>query len=192
MATPTDVLDAIVEALEQSPEFDGGSYRTHELDLSGADNRLEQPFVSLKIIGSPRVTDWDSDLVGYVTNAAGDRIGRIYEATWELAIEAHVVVAAGNDDFNVTDLGFGFQQALLRYDAKNGAQPLPSPDGGTVDDVDHFLVGEGDRDDDLAGPGLRRWRQELQATFSAETRRTEDPTVTDIETSDATTSHSSG
>ncbi|MDY6780941.1 MAG: hypothetical protein SV760_10480, partial [Halobacteria archaeon] len=115
----------------------------------------------------------------------GDRTGRIYEATWEMAIEAHVVVAAANDQYDVTDLGFDFQQALFPYDAKNAPDPLPDPDStGTLDDVKHFVVGDGESDDDLAGPGKRRWRQELAATFVAETKRTDDPTVTDIQTSD--------
>lgn len=189
MATPTDVLDAIVEALQSSAEFDGGSYFTQTIDLDGTNSALEQPVVSVKIVTAPRVTAWDSDLSGYVTDDAGNRIGRVYEAMWEMEAEAHILVAA-TSDYDTRTLGQEFQQALFPYDAKHSPKPLPDPDGGTMDDVDHFEVGDGEPDDDLAGPGKRRWRQELAVTFSAETRRTDDPTVTDIETPDAPASHS--
>jgi len=189
MATPTDVLDAIVEAVKQSTAFDGGSYFTQQIDLDGTNSTLEQPVVSVKIVTNPRVTAWDSDLSGYVTNDAGDRVGRIYEATWEMEAEAHILVAAASD-LDTRTLGQEFQQALFPYDAKHSPDPLPDPDGGTMTDISHFEVGDGEPDDDLAGPGKRRWRQELAVTFSAETRRTDYPTVTDISTPDAPASHS--
>lgn len=163
--TPEDVLQAIVRALQNSPEFDGGDYITHEADLDGEDNRLEQPFVSLQPIGQVRATEWDSDRVGFTTDANGDRTGRIFRASWEMQVQATIVVAAGNTQLDASTLGGNFQTALLAYDSQQTADPFPDGDGGTVDEIESFTVGDGERDDDLAGPGLRRWRQELAVRF---------------------------
>lgn len=163
--TPEDVLQAIVRALENSQEFTGGSYVTHELDLSGSDNRLEQPIVSFTIPSNPRATEWDSDLAGYLTDDTGQLQGRIFRPTWEMQIDAVITVAAGNDELDTSTLGGEFQQSLLPHDSAIHSNPFPDGDGGVVEEIESFTVGDGQRNDDLAGPGLRRWQQELAVTW---------------------------
>jgi hypothetical protein len=163
--SPQDVLKAIVRALKQSSAFSGGDYVTHEIDPEGPDNRLEQPFVSLQPVSAIRADQYNTDLVGYTTDDAGNRTGRIFEAIFEMDVQADIWIAVGNTQLDATALGADLQQALYPYDSQMAAQPFPDGDGGTVGDLSHFLLGEGRRQDDLAGPGVRRWRQDLSARF---------------------------
>jgi len=178
---PDEVLQTIVRALKDSTEFDGGDYVTRTPHYEGEDNRLEQPFVSLTPIGTIRASEWDSDRVGFTTDANGDRTGRIFRAYWSMDVEAHIIVAAGNANYNASVLGGNFQNALLPYDKQQEDKAFPDGDGGTVDAIDVFRVGDGERDDDLAGPGLRRWRQELAVEFYDE-RTVSGTTIDTVET----------
>ena len=166
--TPEDVLQAIVRALQNSTAFDGGSTITHEADLDGEDNRLVQPWVELTPIGQVRATEWDSDRVGFTTDDSGDRTGRIFRASWSMDVQATATFAAGNDSYDANTLGGNFQTALFPYENQQEDKPFPDGDGGTVDAITSFVVGDGEVDNDLAGPGLRRWRQELAVDFYAE------------------------
>lgn len=163
--TPQDALDAIVRALQQSSAFAGGDYLTEELDPEGAGNRFDQPIVSLQPVSSIRADQWNTDLVGYVTDDAGNQIGRIFEAIFEMDVQADIWVAAGNTQLDATSLGGDLAQALYRYDSQMVGKAFPAEGGGTLDDVKHFQVREGRRQDDLAGPGVRRWRHDLDIDF---------------------------
>jgi hypothetical protein len=183
MATPQDVLDGLVEALKQSP-YPGGSFQTRDLDASGADNRLEQPVTVVKTLATPRLTQWDSDLEGVAIDENGNKLGLVYAAYWDIQVVIHVVVAVGNDNFDARDVGFELQQALMPFDGQNLQRPLPDGSGGDLDDVAPLTIGEGEPDDDLGGPGVRRWRQEISTSFEAQTVQTSSPTVSDIVVND--------
>ncbi|MFC7323246.1 hypothetical protein ACFQMF_01500 [Halorubrum rutilum] len=165
--TPQDVLDAIVAALTQSTAFDGGDYITEEIDAPGANSRLKQPVVELQFIAGARAEQWNTDRVGYTTDDSGNRTGEIFEPTWEdVEIQADIRVAAGNAQLDATELGGNFERALYRHDSQGPDIPLPDGAGGTADGIEEFLVGDGRRQDDLAGPGIRRWRHDLTVTFT--------------------------
>jgi len=163
--TPQDVLEAIVEGLKQSTAFDGGDYATESLDLEGTNNRYKQPIVTLQPATAARADQWNTDLVGYTTDDAGNQTGRIFEAVFEMDIQTDLWVAGGNTQLDATSLGGDLQQALFQYDSQLVGDPLPDGAGGTADDIREFGVGDGTRADDLAGPGVRRWRQDLSAMF---------------------------
>lgn len=179
--TPEEVLQAIVRALKDSTKFSGGSYITHEMDAEGADNRLDQPVVALNVEDNPRATDWDSDLVG-TYDADGDGLpdGRVFRPTWEMEVDAFVIIAAGNDNLNASVLGGEFQQALLDYDSQMFSKAFPDGSGGVVEEIESFTVGDGQRQDNLGGPGLRQWQQSLSVTWYHEIR-TDDPIIDNIE-----------
>jgi len=181
MSHPDKVLDGIVEAAKQSSSFDGGGYRTRELDIDDEDARLEQPVVVLKPLSNSRVTSWDSDVVGYETDADGDRTAQVKKAAWNMAVETHILVAVGNDNFDARSVGLDFVSALLPYDTQQDDKPLPDPDtaNGTLDDVS-LSIGDGEPDNEIGGVGIRKWRQEVETHFEAFTRTVEYPTITDI------------
>jgi len=187
--TPKEVLQAIVRALKNSTEFDGGTYIVREPDFAGADNTLDQPVVTVQVLNQDRSTEWDSDLVGYTTNDSGQETGRIFHAIWEMQVEVFINVAAGNQALDVSTLGGNLQTALLAYDSQQQAKDFPDGNGGTVPQIESFTLGDGERDDELSGPGIRRWRQELEVTFYHETTTDGEP-ITTIElpqTDDMTT-----
>lgn len=165
--TPQDVLDAIVAALTHSTAFDGGDYITEEIDAPGANSRLKQPVVELQFIAGARAEQWNTDRVGYTTDDSGNRTGEIFEPTWEdVEIQADIRVAAGNAQLDATELGGNFERALYRHDSQGPDIPFPDGNGATADDIEDFSVGEGRRQDDLAGPGVRRWRHDLSLMFT--------------------------
>jgi len=163
--TPQEVLDAIVRGLKESATFSGGDYSTQELDPSGAGNRFEQPIVTLQPTGTVRADQWNTDLVGYTTDANDNRTGRIFEAVFDMDVQLDIWVAAANTDLDASTLGGDLQRALFWHDSQMVDRAFPDGDGGTVEEIDEFLVEEGRRQDDLSGPGVRRWRQELSLLF---------------------------
>lgn len=184
---PGEALDTIIRALKQSA-FDGGSYINYLTDHEGTDNRLSQPVVELQPVSDVRSDPHDTDRVGYVTNASGDRVGRIFQTDWQMSVQADIYIAAGNADLDVSVLGHDFRRALLPYDDKQQGLAFPDGAGGTIDDVTHFRVGDGSREDDLAGPGRRRWRHSLEIHYRDRVETTEETiTAVDVpQTSDFT------
>lgn len=163
--TPKEVLQAVVRGLKDASSFTGGDYVVERIDPEGAGNRFDQPIVELQPTGTVRSDRWNTDLVGYTTDANGNRTGRIFDAIFEMEIQLDIWVAAGNSDLDASALGGDLQRALFQYDSRMVDRPFPDGDGGTIDAISEFLVGDGRRQDDLAGPGVRRWRQDLSARF---------------------------
>lgn len=172
--TPQEVLDAIVRGLKTSSAFTGGDYSTQELDPAGAGNRFEQPVVTLQPTGTVRADQWNTDLVGYTTDANDNRTGRIFEAIFDMDVQLDIWVAAGNTELDASALGGDLQLALFQYDSQMVDRAFPDGDSGTVDGISKFLVEDGRRQDDLAGPGVRRWRQELASRFRSRVTTDED------------------
>lgn len=182
---PGEVLEAIARALQQSTQFDGGSYINHLADFEHGDAGLAQPIVELQPVGKVRADAFDSDLVGYTTDQNGDRTGRIFQVDWQMEVQVDIYVAAGNPNLDATRLGYDLETVLLEYDDKQQAKAFPDGDGGTIDDITRFRVGEGRREDDLGGEmGARRWRQDLEAHFRDQTS-TSDPTIETVVTPQA-------
>jgi len=178
--TPEEALAAIKRALSQS-SVPLGDIITREANVAREDNRLEAPWVTVQPISIPRSSPHDTDRVGFETDTNGRRIGRIFETTWAIDVQLDVRLFSPAPQ-SVTDLGIQVQEALLPYDALREARPFPDGSGGTLDDVEHFRVGEGERRDDLTSEySTRRWDQELRIDVSDRTSTTEAP-VTAVDT----------
>jgi len=179
--TPEEVLNTIIRGLRDSAAFTGGDYSTEELDPAGAGNRFEQPIVTLQPTGTIRNDQHNTDLVGYTTDANGNRTGRIFEAIFDMDVQLDIWVAAGNDQLDASELGGDLQRALFQHDSSMVDRPFPDGEGGTIDAISEFVVGDGRRQDDLSGPGVRRWRQDLSARFTSRVT-TEDEYVEEVDT----------
>ena len=179
--TPQEVLDAIVRGLKDATAFTGGDYSTQQLDPVGTGSRFSQPVVTLQPVSTIRNDNWNTDLVGHTTDADGNQTGRIFEAVFEMDVQIDLWVAAGNAQLDATALGGDLQRALFQYDSSMVGQLLPDGDGGTVADIDQLTVGDGSREDDLSGPGVRRWRQSLSVRFH-ERLTTDDEYVKTVDT----------
>lgn len=178
--TPDDALAAIKRVLAQS-SVPLGDIITREANVAREDNRLDAPWVTIQPISVPRSSPHDTDRVDFVTDTSGRRVGRIFETTWQVDVQLDVRLFSPAPS-SVTDLGAQVQQALLPYDALREARPFPDGSGGTLDAVEHFRVGEGERRDDLTSEhSIRRWYQELRIDVSDRTSTTEAP-VTAVDT----------
>jgi len=171
---PQQALDAIVRALQQSSTFSAADYITADPDLSNTNNRLSSPFVAAQPVGTVRVDSMNSDRVGYVTDTDGNRIGRVYEAPFDMDVQLDIYVAAGDDDHDASALGGDLRDALYAYDAGGPDRGFPDGEGGTLSEIRHFDIGSGQRADDLSGPDIRRWRHESEIRFVSRVETTSD------------------
>jgi hypothetical protein len=178
--TPDEALAAIKRVLAQS-SVPLGDIVTHEANVAREDNRLDPPWVTLQPIAVPRSSPHDTDRVGFETDANGRRVGRIFETTWQVDVQLDVRLFSPAPQ-SATELGTQVQQALFPFDALREARPFPDGSGGTLDDIEYFRVGEGERRDDLTSEhSIRRWSQELRIDVSDRTSTTEEP-VTAVDT----------
>jgi len=177
--TPTEVLEAIGRALQDTGQFTGGSYINHLADWEHGDAGLKQPVVVIQPVGRIRSDAHDSDLVGYTTDANGDRTGRIFQADWEMEVQLDIYVAGGNPNLDEKQLGHDLETALLPFDSKRQLSKFPDGDGGVVDAITHFRVGEGRPEPDTGGEmTARRWRQDLMVHFHDQATTTDDQITT--------------
>lgn len=180
--TPQTLLEAIAAAINSSPEFDAGDIITETLDAEGVNSSLRQPVVTVELVSAVRSDQHNTDRIGFILNDGGDRIGQIFEADFVADVQIDVYLAAGHASLNAGELGGQLQRALFTFDDAMIGKSLPDPDGsGTVDSITEFIVGDGERADDLSGPGIRRFRQDISVRFSDRVETT-DPTVEVVDT----------
>ncbi len=167
MVNPQTILRGISTRLEAATAL--STVLTRESDPGGVDGHVDSPFGDLQIVADDRLEAFNTDRVGYVTDDAGNRVGQRFAATFDADLQLDVYVAAGDDRYNATDLGYHAQRVLRQYDTREQGQLLPDPDGNAINDIEDFGVGDGRRADDLTDrPGIRRWRQDLTVEFTDE------------------------
>lgn len=143
------------------------TFATIELDNRGQHADLEPPIVELTPIDHARNIRHNTDFCGYVTNDAGERIGRRYRANFTMDVTLDVVTAA-RGDYNDRDLANTIRDALWYYDSAMLSNPIPDPDtqGTTLGDVSHLTVVDGEPDNDFGmSPSARRSRLVLSTRF---------------------------
>lgn len=137
-----------------------------EVDFEGEDSAIKSPFMEITVVSNVQSDPHDTNLVGYETDANGNRTGRIFSASFELDLQMDIYVAAGDAGHDATDLGTELFRALRKHDEREQSLPLPDSDGNPLDDVTHFRLGDGDRNDDLSmSPSIRRWTKEARLSF---------------------------
>lgn len=187
MARPDTICKSIKTALKESGRLpDATSYSTYELDTEGGQSNVRPPVVEITVISSARSRPHNTDLSGYVTDDDGNRIGKIFNALFEMTVQIDVWTAEG-DKFDPYDIGQSIRTALYQYDDHMVGDCLPDPDDPTTDleRIDRFSVNEGSVENDLSmTPALRRWRQTAEIWFSEQVR-TDDTSVSVINTPSA-------
>ena len=164
MAHPGTVLEAVGRSIKNDPTIgDSVAVLTHEVGDSDADVPL--PAVVLQTVSAIRADRWNTDLVGYETDANGNHIGRIFDAVFEMRLQIDVWVA-DSMDIDVETLAHHIRKALYRHDAHQLGEPFEAPDGSPMDDITHFCLANGERTDDLTmNDDLRRFTQEADVHF---------------------------
>lgn len=187
MVRPQQIMESMTTALASSGELPPEvTYATTEIDQTGAQANVRPPILELSVIDSIRVRPHNTDLVGYVTDDDDNRVGRIFDAQFELSLQIDVWTANG-DGYDPYEIGQDVRSVLYLYDDHMGGALFPDPDDTTqtLGGIEYFTVGDGSVANDLSmTPALRRWRQTATVWFHERVSTTAD-TIEDIQFPDA-------
>jgi len=171
MTTPNDILEGIAVALHNSGNLPSSTtYVTRQVDMDGAQAGLQMPIVELETQNSVRNSTYNTDLSGYATDDGGNRIGYIFRTRFDMTVAINVYTAEGGG-YDPDDIGQSIRRALLKYDSHQMGSRwldnhLPDGNGGTLDEVEYFYVGDGENNDDITTtPALRRWQQTIDLHY---------------------------
>lgn len=184
MARPDTVLRSINEAIRQSGNLPAEtSYITTTADSEGEHANLRMPIVETSTASMLRNRAFNTDLVGYVTDDAGNRTGHVFHTRFEMLATVNVYTADGGP-YDHKELGYQVRQALYQYDdagpgLRSAPRFLPDPDSGNpLYDIKQFTVDDAQPNPDYTmSPTLRRWQIDVNLLFVDEVRTTE-PTIT--------------
>lgn len=162
MVRPDTALDGVVTALKESNRLpDATTYSIYEVDSDGGQANLRPPIVEVTTNDVMRSDSHNTDLVGMETDNAGNEIGYIFNAQFEMPFQIDVWTAEGGD-YDPHELGEAVRYALYQYDDQQRGLPLPDPNDPSTNlsEVEKFTMGDGGIRNDLSmTPALRRWRQ---------------------------------
>lgn len=168
MPQPNTVLKGVKTAIKESGRLpDSTSYSTFELDTEGGQSNVRPPVVEITVIDTARSRPHNTDFVEFIEDDAGNHIGRVFDAKFEMPIQIDVWTAEG-DQYDPYDIGQDVRRALYRYDSYMVGNPLPDPDdpSQSLGGIDRFTVDNGSVANDLSmTPALRRWRQNGEVWF---------------------------
>lgn len=189
MVTPIEIVEAVERGIQQSGRLPAEmSYLTRTPDTQGVDSWVTYPAVVITQVSVQRDEDRSTDLVGYHTNAQNQRIGRIWDMTFEMEIQVDLYVAAGSSH-NVDDLSDRLDRALWRYDSQMRDDLLPAADGSGMSEVWNFTLGQRRTADNLSkSPSERRNIKSVYLGFTIRVDEVEEygplPTVSEVITAD--------
>lgn len=160
------VLAGIRRGIEQSNRMPSDtSYRERTIDAEGVDSDATLPNVTITEISTVQDESRSTGLVGYVRDDAGDIIGRIFEAGFDMEVQIDVHVAAG-DTPGIKELQNRVRLALWQYDSRFRSDLFPDGAGGGIGDIRNFQLGQSVPADDLTQtPSMRRQRLEASIVF---------------------------
>jgi hypothetical protein len=141
MATVKDVLKGLAAAMEdQVPELSTALPR----EADATDNDVHWPHGEIIIVSNIRADQWNTDLVGYETDDAGNRIGYLYDAKFNAEMQLNIWISAPSDNWDIQNLGSQLERGMRRY-GENRKDPdsLPDGEGGTLTEVTNFSIVNG-------------------------------------------------
>lgn len=168
MVRVDEVLAAIRRGIEQSGRMPTNtSYRERQFDVEGVDAGVTLPAVLLTEVTTTRDQNRSTDLVGVVRDTDTNQvIGRIFEVGFEMVVQIDVYVVSGQTP-DVSELAHRVRRALQQYDSQLRADLFPDGAGGTVGEIQHFTLEQGQPIDDLSQtPSLRRQRLSASVMFT--------------------------
>lgn len=180
----------ITQQVPDSFSFSEVTFATLELDFNGQHSAVNPPVVEIRPVDYARNQRHNTDFIGYEHNDAGEQIGRIYQANFEMPIAISVLVASqsSHDDREIMSQ---IRTALWYYDSSMMSNPLPSPSGtGTLSEITELTVGQAEPQNDLSlSPGLRRTQQLVDTRFVERVSTVDyggpDTPIRSVETADA-------
>lgn len=171
MATPHEILTTVRDTLDNSASVpDSVNYLVAEYDASGEDANVSLPVVQLTAVGVVNLNEFNTDLVGYVTDSNGNQVGRRYHSEYQMEVQVDVMTVDGRTEANesIEPLTKAVRNELYKYDSAG-------PDNTLDPDVWRFHVDDAERADNLSTtPAIRRWRQDLSCWSHEVFETTED------------------
>lgn len=193
MVSPRDSMESVARAIARSDEVPSDlGLSLQEADTESDDANIDMPLIEIQLVDVEHVVVNNDDLVGYVTDDAGNRTGRIYFSEYEMEIDINLWTTRG-DGYDPDDLGERLREALYPYSSYGPQQPFVDEDGKQIDQITYFRIGTGERADDLIQtPTVRKWSQNVELWGCEEFRTDEDyiatvdyPAPGDLNDSDA-------
>lgn len=180
MVSPRDSLDAVVRSVANSGELPREmSVLTHEADQDQQDADIDLPLLEVLLLEADDVVVSNTDLIGWITDGNGNRIGRRYFSEYEMTLQLNIWTGVGGG-YDPDDLGEKLRNALYTHSSYGPAEPFLDESGSPIDAISYFDIVMGERVDDLLQtPTVRRWRQEVEL-WAHEEFRTEEDYIVDV------------
>lgn len=172
MVRPDELVSAVAHSIAESGRLpDSTNYMDHQPSIETESVKL--PIVEVSPDTQVRVSDTNSDLVGFEEDADGNRVGRIYQSLYELDLTV-AVWTAQDSRYDAREMGRAVRDTLYEHDTKGEGADLHYEDGSPIDELWQFRVVQGEHTDDLTtSPPIRRW--ETVVTLAASEQYTVTP-----------------
>lgn len=182
MTTPKEALHAVARAISDSGKLPSDmGVVLREADETSDDADVDMPLLEIQIESSDYVVTNNTDRVGYVTDGNGNKVGRIFDAEYELTLRLDLWTIE-DTPYNADELGAALRDALYPYSSYGPDKPFVDHDGNQIDKIGRFVINEGSRDDEfIRTPTVRRWTQTVEL-WACETFTTDEDTVLDVDT----------
>lgn len=176
MARPKDLIAIVVDALRDSGNLPSSmNYVGYEPNIDT--DAIKLPLLEVDVVSEARIDSSNTDVQGYIEDDAGNRVGRVFHALYNLTLEVNVWTAQGSKH-DPKDLGDTVYATLYKYDDAGPGDDLS-------DDVWRVRLGDGETDDDFTtSPTLRRWSQQLDL-WAFEEFTTDEDYITGVDYPDA-------
>jgi hypothetical protein len=180
---PREILEAVNSTIQDSGSLSLSSeqYVAQEASVDSADANIPLPLVETTITSNARASAHNTDLVGYTTDADGNRTGEIFDATFEMTFQVSIWTARGSGN-DPEALISTVREVLRRREDVGPDDPFRDSEGNIVDEVEYFELLDSEPENDLGySPNLYRTLQEAEIWWSDRITTT-DPTVKVVDT----------
>jgi len=175
MVAPQDAMKAVARSINDSTNVTNDiNILLQEVDLAYQDADVSLPVAEFQLTSVDNVTVHNTDFAGFVTDGNGNRTGRVYQSDYELTADIRVWTVP-DDTYDPDDIGDDVRSALYEHSSRGPGKPFLDGSGNKIDDITHFVLGPGERNDDLImDPTARRWTQQIELWAYEQFETTED------------------
>lgn len=160
MVRPQEIIDAVIATFGRSSKLPSeASFVGYEPDINS--EPISLPLIQVVTGPMAKVSDTNTDFIGYQTDADGNDIGRKYETGYTIQLDVSVLTAHGSK-YSPREIGNTIRDLLYEHATAGPNKPLVDEDGNSLDEVWRFYLQEAEQTDELTrNPTLRRWRQTI-------------------------------
>lgn len=180
MVSPRNAMESVAKAVANSdklPAEMGVTLREADMDSDDAD--VDMPLLEIQPVEVDNVVVHNTDFVGYVTDNAGNHVGRVYHSEYEMTISLDIWTIA-DSEYDPDSLGRRLREALYPYASHGPQNDFVDENGNPLDDITYFRLDTGERADDLIQtPTVRRWSQQVEL-WGYEEFSTEEDYITEV------------